>query len=124
MLQNLSSKVAWPHRKQLPAFVRIDRQKFNTKRLVCQIHELVREHPRFGYRRITVLLRREGWQVNAKRVYRLWRQEGLKVPKKQRFIASGIGPPGPKAGRRPPQIRTSAIDASGSSGLWFRYMLE
>jgi len=37
---------------------------------------------------------------------------------------SGIGPPDPKAGRRPPQIRTSAIDASGSSGLWIRYILE
>ena len=40
------------------------------------------EFPRFGYRQITRLLRSEGWQVNAKRVYRLWRQEGLKVPKK------------------------------------------
>ena len=39
-------------------------------------------------------------------------------------IDSGIGPPGPKAGRRPPQIRTSAIHASGSSGLWVRYILE
>ena len=35
------------------------------------------------------------------------------------IAASGIGPPGPKAGRRPPLIRTSAINASGSSGLWF-----
>jgi hypothetical protein len=40
------------------------------------------------------------------------------------IIASGIGPPDPQAGRRPPQIRTSAIDASGSSGLWVRYILE
>ncbi len=38
---------------------------------------------RYGYRRITALLRREGWRVNAKRVERIWRQEGLKVPKKQ-----------------------------------------
>jgi putative transposase len=44
--------------------------------------ELVREHPRFGYRRIWALLRREGWRVNPKRVYRLWRREGLKVPRK------------------------------------------
>jgi putative transposase len=36
-----------------------------------------------GYRRITVLLRREGWQVNHKRVERIWRQEGLKVPARQ-----------------------------------------
>jgi putative transposase len=46
--------------------------------------ELVCEHPRYGYRFITALLRQEGWQVNRKRVWRLWRQEGLQVPKKQR----------------------------------------
>lgn len=40
-------------------------------------------HPRFGYRRIAAVLRREGWRVNRKRVLRLWRTEGLKVPKKQ-----------------------------------------
>ena len=53
-------------------------------RLVARMLELVREHPRYGYRFITVLLRREGWKVNRKRVYRLWQQEGLQVPRKQR----------------------------------------
>ncbi len=38
---------------------------------------------RYGYRRVTALLRHEGWLVNHKRVERLWRQEGLKVPTKQ-----------------------------------------
>ena len=38
---------------------------------------------RYGYRRITALLRNDGWRVNHKRVARIWRQEGLKVPKKQ-----------------------------------------
>lgn len=46
--------------------------------------ELVRRHPRYGYRRIWALLRREGWRVNRKRVHRLWRKQGLKVPRKQR----------------------------------------
>ena len=46
--------------------------------------ELVREHPRYGYRHVWSLLRREGWRVNRKRIYRLWRAEGLKVPQKQR----------------------------------------
>ena len=50
--------------------------------LIKRILELVAEFLRFGYRRITLLLRSEGWQVNAKRIYRLWRQEGLKVPPK------------------------------------------
>jgi transposase InsO family protein len=54
------------------------------KPLVKRMLEFVRDHPRFGYRRICALLRGEGWRVNAKRIYRLWRQEGLKVPRKQR----------------------------------------
>ena len=41
------------------------------------------QYGRYGYRRITALLRQEGWRVNHKRVERLWRQEGLKVPQKQ-----------------------------------------
>lgn len=45
---------------------------------------LSRENPRYGYRRVWALLRREGWLVNKKRLYRLWREEGLKVPGKQR----------------------------------------
>jgi transposase InsO family protein len=46
--------------------------------------ELVKEHPRYGYRRMWALLRREGWRVNRKRVYRLFRREGLKVPRKKK----------------------------------------
>ena len=46
--------------------------------------DLSRLHPRYGYRRITALLRGEGWRVNRKRVHRLWRREGLKVVVKQR----------------------------------------
>ena len=38
---------------------------------------------RYGYRRITAMLHREGWQVNHKRVERIWRREGLKVPTRQ-----------------------------------------
>ena len=53
------------------------------KALVGDIKRLSRLHPRYGYRRITALLRAEGWCVNRKRVYRLWRQEGLKVPGKK-----------------------------------------
>ncbi len=44
---------------------------------------LARKYGRYGYRRITALLQTEGWRVNHKRVERIWRQEGLKVPKKQ-----------------------------------------
>ncbi len=41
------------------------------------------EHPRYGYRRITIKLREKGWFINFKRVYRLWCQEGFKIRKKQ-----------------------------------------
>ena len=41
------------------------------------------EYGRYGYRRITGLLHWEGWRVDHKRVERIWREEGLKVPKKQ-----------------------------------------
>ncbi len=47
------------------------------------MHELVRRHPRFGYRRVHALLRREGFAINRKRVWRLWKREGFKVPVKQ-----------------------------------------
>lgn len=44
---------------------------------------LATQYGRYGYRRVTKLLRDEGWLVNHKRIERLWRQEGLKVPQKQ-----------------------------------------
>ena len=45
--------------------------------------ELATCYGRYGYRRITALLCREGWRVNHKRVERIWRREGLRVPEKQ-----------------------------------------
>jgi len=51
--------------------------------LTGRIIELAHCYGRYGYRRITALLRREGWRVNHKRVERIWRREGLKVPQKQ-----------------------------------------
>jgi len=52
-------------------------------RLVGRIVELATQYGRYGYRRITALLRREGWRVNTKRVARIWREQGLKVPRRQ-----------------------------------------
>jgi putative transposase len=54
-----------------------------TERLRTRITELACQYGRYGYRRITILLRTDGWGVNHKRVERIWRQEGLKVPQKQ-----------------------------------------
>jgi transposase InsO family protein len=52
--------------------------------LVAELRRISAAHPRAGYRRATALLRRAGLEINAKRVQRLWRQEGLKVPRRQR----------------------------------------
>lgn len=51
--------------------------------MVNRIIELASKYGRYGYRRITALLWQEGFCVNHKRVERIWRQEGLKIPKKQ-----------------------------------------
>ena len=53
------------------------------ERLTADIIELARRYGRYGYRKITALLREAGWLVNAKRVERIWRREGLKVPARQ-----------------------------------------
>jgi transposase InsO family protein len=51
--------------------------------LTADIIALALQYGRYGYRRITALLREAGWKVNKKRVERIWRREGLKVPQKQ-----------------------------------------
>ncbi len=51
--------------------------------LTAAIVDWARQHGRYGYRRITALLRAEGWRCNHKRVERIWRREGLKVPRRQ-----------------------------------------
>lgn len=52
--------------------------------LRMRLKELAAARVRFGYRRLTVLLRREGWMVNAKRVYRIYKEEGLMIRTKLR----------------------------------------
>jgi len=52
-------------------------------RLVREMTDLATQYGRYGYRRITALLHHQGWTVNHKRIERLWRREGLKVPQKQ-----------------------------------------
>jgi putative transposase len=53
------------------------------EKLIARIIQLATKYGRYGYRRITALLKQEGWQINHKRVERIWRMEGLKVPQKQ-----------------------------------------
>jgi transposase InsO family protein len=70
--------------------------------------KLVRRYQRYGYRRMTALLRREGWVVNRKRVYRLWQKLRLKVPQRQ------------KRRRRHPAVAAGAsrLRAQAPGHLW------
>lgn len=54
------------------------------RRLIKAMQKLAVRHKRFGYRRIAVELKKQGWRVNAKRVHRLWKAEGLQLRKKSR----------------------------------------
>jgi transposase InsO family protein len=66
------------------SFYRTSHWSQESRMMQQQIQSLSQKHPRYGYRRITALLRREGHEVNGKRVQRVRRMEGLQVSKKQR----------------------------------------
>jgi len=61
----------------------IVRRRKDEAKLVRKIHKLAIRHSRYGYRRITALLRREGLRVNKKRVHRIWKSEGLGLPRRR-----------------------------------------
>lgn len=62
---------------------RTPEKRSDEEQLRKEVVMLASKFGRYGYRRVTGLLHNAGWQVNHKRVERIWRQEGLKVPKKQ-----------------------------------------
>ncbi len=59
------------------------RARDDEEALVGEVTDLASRFGRYGYRTVTGLLRLSGWHVNKKRVERIWKQEGLKVPRKQ-----------------------------------------
>ena len=59
--------------------------------LTQAIIQLASQYGRYGYRRITALLKRAGWRVGKDRVERIWRREGLKVPQKQKSHVDDCG---------------------------------
>ena len=65
---------------------------------------LARRHPRYGYRRIHAILRREGWACNRKRVQRLWRDEGLRLPAKPKRRRRGQRMPGHLVADQPDHV--------------------
>jgi transposase InsO family protein len=84
------------------------------------LRELAAVRVRFGYRRLTVLLKREGWRVNAKRIYRLYGLEGLEVrtePRKKLASRARVALPRPSR----PNERWSMDFVSGLDGRWQRF---
>ena len=88
-----------------------------------RLREVAAARVRFGYRRLTVLLRREGWRVNAKRIYRLYTEEGLTVRTKHRTKAAGRTRV-PQAVATAPNQRWSMdfMSARVADGRWFRIL--
>jgi len=64
------------------------KQPDKNKPLIAAMKRFAGKYPRYGYRFITAKLRQEGWQVNHKRVQRLWRKEGLQVPYRHKIKKS------------------------------------
>jgi len=71
----------------------IARKRRDEASLIKKIHKLAIRNGRYGYRRIVVLLGREGWKVNKKRVHRIWKIEGLSLPlrrpRRRRVVPAG-----------------------------------
>ena len=69
---------------QCRATQRYEPKQMNDEELLRNcVTSLASKYGRYGYKRVTALLNQEGWKVNHKRVFRIWREEGLKVPAKQ-----------------------------------------
>jgi len=91
--------------------------------LRMRLRELAASRVRFGYRRLTVMLRREGWRVNAKRIYRLYTEEGLAVRTKVRKkIARRMRVPLVKATRPNEKWSMDFVAARLLDGRWFRVL--
>jgi putative transposase len=91
--------------------------------LKMRLRELAASRVRFGYRRLTVMLRREGWAVNAKRVYRLYTADGLAVRTKvHKKIARRARVPAPAATRPNEKWSMDFVAARLLDGRWFRVL--
>jgi len=79
------------------------------------LREFARRHPRWGYRRAHAVLCREGHHLNRKKVQRIWREEGLRVPpRRHKRRRVGVSRPRQQTGWKPP-IRTTSGPSTTSS---------
>ena len=88
-----------------------------------RLRELAGSRVRYGYRRLTVMLRREGWQVNAKRIYRLYTEEGLIVrTQKRRERAQRQRIPSGQAARPNQKWSMDFVAQRLADGRWIRVL--
>lgn len=92
--------------------------------LRMRLKELAAARPRFGYLRLHMLLQREGWKVNRKRVYRLYREEGLQVrtKKRKKKIATHVRAPQSEAMRRDERWSMDFVSDQLVGGRRFRVL--
>jgi putative transposase len=92
--------------------------------LRVRMRELAASRVRCGYRRLTVMLRREGWAVNAKRIYRLYTEDGLAVRTKvhKKIIARRSRVPALRATRPNEKWSMDFVAARLLDGRWFRVL--
>jgi len=91
--------------------------------LRMRLRELAGTRTRYGYRRLTVMLRREGWKVNTKRVYRLYREEALQVRTVKRAKrAAQARVPLPGATRMNQRWSMDFVSDRFADGRWFRIL--
>jgi putative transposase len=88
-----------------------------------RLRELAGNRPRYGYRRLTVMLRREGWKVNTKRVYRIYREENLGVrTAKRKKRSSHLRVPLPEPTRPNQRWSMDFVSDRLVNGRWFRIL--
>jgi putative transposase len=88
-----------------------------------RLRELAGNRPRYGYRRLTVLLRREGWKVNTKRVYRIYREENLGVrTARRKKRRTHLRVPLPEPSRPNQRWSMDFVSDRMADGRWFRIL--
>ena len=88
-----------------------------------RLRELAGNRPRYGYRRLTVMLRREGWKVNTKRVYRIYREENLGVrTAKRKKRSTHLRVPLPEPTRPNQRWSMDFVSDRLVDGCWFRIL--
>ncbi|MGC1480269.1 MAG: DDE-type integrase/transposase/recombinase [Chthoniobacterales bacterium] len=106
------------------SYYRVAKVSVESRRVRKEIIDLSSKHPRYGYRRITALLRRDGFEINPKRVARIRREEGFKVSKRRRRMRRlGVSTAERKRAERPREVWSwDFVEDQTEAGSRFRIL--